>query len=320
METGATLVDNPRFNRLPARQVADRATVYFKALKSMGYSALGVASHEMVIGPDALKALAKKYRIPVVSSSIVDATSSKPVFDQHVVKQVGSIRMCFVSLLTETPEEYGKLFVDAGYQVLKPVVAAKRALKSLKSKRCDLVAVLSQLRRDEIDLVAEKVPGIHLFLGSNGQGLTSSLERVGKAYFGDCFNKGKYVGELLISPGEETERFTVANLKHTLTNERLSLARRIRDISSQLGEAKKPDGAVKLTPESTAVLQANLAGLRAKLQRVTMELEAEADGPGKSSLLALTMHPLSKDIKDDTRLLKVVDKYKTKWKVRSPGH
>jgi 2',3'-cyclic-nucleotide 2'-phosphodiesterase (5'-nucleotidase family) len=314
------LVASPRFSRLPDRQVKDRAAMYFKTMRRMGYIAMGVGSHEMKVGVAVIKKLAKKNRLPLLSSSIVSISDSALVFEPHAVKQVGALRMCFFSLLTESPDEYGSLFVNEGFEVLKPVTAARRAMKTLKSKRCDLVAVLSQLRRDEIDLVTDKVKGIDLVLGSNGQGLSSSLERVGASYFGDCFNKGKYVGELLISPGAQKDKFAIANLKASLKSERSSLARRVRDISEQLDEAKKPEGAVKLTPESTAVLQQSLAGLRAKLQRVTMELEGGDAEPGKSSLLALNMHPLGKDITDDKRVLRVVERYKKKWKVASPSH
>ena len=288
-------------------------------MKMMGYAALNVASHEMKIGPKTLKKLARKHKLPLLSASIVDK-AEKPVFQQTFVKQVGPLRMCFFGLISDTPDEYGPLFHEKGFEVLKPVIAAKRAMKQLASKRCDLVGILSHLRRDQVDLVTEKVKGIDLVLGSSNQGLSSSLERVGPAYFGDCFNKGKYIGELLISPGEDKTRFAVANLKATLVNERLSLSRRVRDTASQLEEAKKPDGAVKLTPESTQILQSQLAGLRAKLQRVTMELEGEKDGPGKASLMSLSMHPLASDTEDDKRVLKVVERYKKKWKVKGPGH
>ena len=320
LDTGALLVDSPRFNRLPERQVQDRAQLYFKTLKMMGYAALGVSSHELKLGVDALRKLSRKHRLPLLSASIVDAKSSKPVFEPYLVRQVGALRMCVFGLISGTPEEYGALFLDKGLTVLKPKVAAKRALKALESKRCDMTIAITQLRRDEVDLVTEKVEGIDVVLGSSGQGLSSSLERVGTAYFGDCFNKGKYVGELLISPGKDKRKFAIANLRATLQTERLSLSRRVRDIASQLEEAGKPDGAVKLTPESKAIMQQNLAGLRAKLQRVTMELEGEGSEVGAASLLQLQLHALSSDIKDDSRVLKHVERYKKKWKVKGAGH
>ena len=320
VETGGTLVDSPRFNRVPPRQVADRAAVYFKSLRKMGYAAMGVGSHEMKLGVKELKKLSRKHKVPLVSANIIDSKTRKPVFQSHVIKQVGALRMCFIGLVSDSPEELGPLFVDKGYEVTSPVAAAKEALKKLKGKRCDLVAVLSQLRRNEVDTLGEKVEGIDLVLGSTNQGLSSSLERVGGAYFGDCFNKGKYVGRLLISPGKDKGRYVIANLRATLQNEKLSLARRVRDIAGQLEEADKPNGAVKLTDDSRRVLQQNLAGLRAKMQRVNLELEEEAEDPGKASLLDLSMHALSSDIKDDKRVLKLVDGYKKRWKVKGAGH
>lgn len=314
------LVDNPRFNRIPLKQVAERAVVYFKSLRAMGYSALGVGTHEMLLDVKTLKKLSRKHRVALVSSSIVRSEDSQPVFNQSMVKQVGRLRICLIGLLTGSPEEYGKLFVDKGYEVLKPVPAAKRAVKALRGKRCHMIVALSQLRRDEIDSVAEKVPELDLVLGSNSQSLSNSLERVGGAYFGDCFNKGKYVGELLVSPGRDLRRFAIANLRATLENERLSLARRIRDIVSQLEESEKADGAIKLTPESRQILQQNLVGLRAKLQRVTMDMEGAGAGSGGASLLALQLHPLARDTKDNPRVLKVVERYKKKWKVKGAGH
>jgi len=314
------MVDSVRFNRLPQRQVQDRAKVFFKSLRRMRYAAVGVGAHEMAIGVKPLKKFAKASKMPLVATNIFTSEDEKHVFSPWLIKQVGGLRMCALSLVTESPEDYGTNFIDKGYVIMAPVKAAKRAVRELKDKRCDMIVVLSQLSRAEVDKVAEKVRGVDLVLGSTGQNLTTSLERINKAYFGDCFNKGKYVGELLITPGKDKDRFAIANLKGSLLGERMSLASRVRDISGQLEEADKPGGAIQLTDESRTILQQQLAALRAKLQRVAMELESEDEGPGDASLLSLTLHPLASDTKDDGQVLRVVERYKKKWKVGPPGH
>lgn len=320
VDTGAMLVDSPRFNRLPPKQIAERASVYFRALQAMGYAAVNVSAHEMVLGVPALNKLSRKHRVPLVSSSIVHAKTGKPVFAEHVVRQVGPLRVCFFGVLDKAPDRYGELFVEQGYEVIDPVQAARNARSSLAGKRCDMVVALSQLHRANVDLVADKVKGIDIIAGSLSQGLSMSLERLGDTYFGDCFNKGKYVAELLVTPGTKTDEFAVANLRASLQGERTTLAGRVRDISEQLKEADEPGGAVQLTEDSRRILQQQLAGLRAKLQRVTMDLSGDGDGPGDKSLLSLHLHALASDTQDDPAVLKYLDRYKKKWKVGPPGH
>ncbi len=314
------MVDSPRFNRLPKRQVVDRAALYFRALKAMGYVAVNVGSHEMALGVSKLKKLSRRHRMPVISANIRDSKTGKLAFTGEVVRQVGSLRMCFIGLVAATPEAYGELYMKQGLDVIPPVKAAKRAVKRLSGKRCDMIVALSQLHRAEVDQLADKVPAIDAVLGSTAQGLTTNIERLGSTYFGDTYNKGKYVGELLITPGKNKKRFAVANLRGSLKAERVSLAQRVRDLTEQFKEADRPGGAVTLTPESRRILEQRLAGLRAKLQRVTMDLEGSDKGPGDASLIALHLHPLGNDVKDEPKTLKRVTKYKKKWKVGPPGH
>ena len=319
VETGGWLVSNPRFNQDKPGQTEARAVAFLKSFKEMGYAAVNVGAHEMVLPYKKLLSLAKRHKVQLVSANIVRQKDDKPVFQPAVVKTIGGIRVGLFGLISENPQNYGKLFIDRKMTVMSPVKAAKAAVSVLRRNGAQVVVCLSALRRAEINLVSEKVPGVDLFIGSSGMELTLQLSRLSHGYFIDTYTKGKYVGELLLEPGKDRKKWAAADVKATLTQQITDLRVQVRALQQQLKVAQKPNSPLQLNEQTRELLQKQLVQRRAKLLRVTMELEDAGSAPADAGRLKVRMVPLNKDIDDDKRVLKAVDAYKKKYPSK-PGH
>ncbi|HAN30473.1 MAG TPA: hypothetical protein DCQ06_02645 [Myxococcales bacterium] len=319
VDTGGWLVSNPRFQSDKPGQTEARAVAFLKSFRLMRYAAVNIGAHEMVLPHKRLKALARRHKVQLVSSNIVDRETEKPIFQPAVLKTISGVRFGVLGLISENPQNFGKLFAEKGLTVSSAVDAARAAVKVLRRNGAQVIVCLSALRRNEVDLVSEKVPGVDVFVGSSGMELTLHLSRLSNGYFVDTYTKGKYVGELLFEPGKERSKWAAADMRGSLTQQVTDLRLQVRGIQHQLKNANQKDSPIQLTEQSREVLQQQLVQRRAKLQRVTMELEDFKESPAGAGRMKMRMLPLNKEIKDEHKVLKAVDAYKAKYPTK-PGH
>jgi len=319
VDTGAMLIANPHMLVETKAEMASRARCFFRSLAAMGYVALNIGPHEMALGESALKKAARSQRITLLSANILKGDSSKPVFKGTMIRRVAGLKIGLFGLVTESPPNYGKFFVDKGLRVINPVKAARRAVAELRAKGVDLVVALSQLKRHEIEDLGDDVKGIDLVLGSSGMELTQSLQRLGGVLYGDTYTKGKYVAQLLIHPGKTGSGWQVENLQHSMASERATLAQQVQSMKAELDSASGPDSALQLTDASRKIMQSRLVRARARLQRLGMELEAGAVGREGAGSLALSMNPLGSDIVDHKKVLAYVNAHKKKFPGKAGG-
>lgn len=300
--------------------MAARADVYAKAMAQMGYTAMGVGVHDLVLGVDALKTFGKKAKLTVLASNLYDTKTGKPVFQRTMVKQVGPLKIGLLSLMTPSPQELGKWVVDAGMHLKDPVEEAKTAVAEVQAQGAEIVVVLSQMRRQEIEKLAELVPEVDLVLGSADMDLSTQLTGVGKStYFVDAFTKGKYVGEVTVQLREQRNRYYAAKARESLGAERSQLAQQVQSLQAQLEGADKPDSPLKLTKETRAVMESQLAAARARMQGVTLQLEGQLTTPPGASTLDYTATALTSQFEDESTVDGLVKKHQQKF-TKIPGH
>ncbi len=280
----------------PGEGVA-RAEVFLQVMHKMGYAAINVGIGELALGLEPLQRLAKQYKMPLLSANLLH--QGKPVFAPTWVKDYGLVKVGVFGLITSTPPELGKWVANQGLNIADPVGSAKQAVAELRQQHCELIVLLSQLSRQEAQVVADQVPEITLILGSTGMEASTQLTAMGHGFFADAFTKGKYMGEILVSVRGDKTQFYAANLRSSLAAERADLASQVQGLQSQLETANKPGGPLQLTPETRQQMERQLAGVRAHLQRVSMELEGNIETPTSASTVELTMGSLDNEIVDD---------------------
>jgi len=319
VDTGGWLLASPRFHGEPAAKTTLRAEAFFKAFRAMGYDAVNVGEHEMVLPPKVLRRLAKHSKVQLVSANIVDSKTEKPVFQPAILRPAAGMKVGFFGLITGAPQARGELFAKRGLSVTDPILAAKAAVKVLRKNGAQFIVCLSAMRKQEVELLGEKVKGIDIVLGSTAMELTLQLSGLGKGYFADTYTKGKYNGELVLTPGADLQQWAAADMKASLRQQSSNLRSRVQEMGEQLKSADKPGSPLTLTPQTRKVMQRELVRMRAKLQRVGLALESNPQAPKGAGRLRLMMHPLNNEIVDDKVVLRHVAKYKKKYPA-APGH
>ncbi len=289
-----------------------RAGVLLQAMAHMGYAGLNVGINDLAMGLEPLRKIARANKIPLVSANLYDK-AGKPAFQRLLLEDAGVLKIGVFGLMTRTPPELGKFVIDQGLEIRDPVAEAKAAIKDLRAQGAEMIVLLSQLSRQEAELVMEKAPGITLVIGSSGQELSMQLTSMGQGFFVDAFSKGKYIGEVTAHVRGKKDRFYAARMRDSLTAERSDLAQQVQGLQAQLESANRPGDPLQLTAETRKIMERQLASARAKLQGVTMQLDGQVAAPAEASTLDLTMTALGADLKDDVWVDAKVKKLQEKY-------
>ena len=313
--TGGDLVPSiPDVIDRPGEALA-RADVFFRAMAKAQYAAMNVGAHELALGVGDLRRIAKARGVPLLSANIY-GKDGQPAFERKLTVQVGMMRVGIVGLVTSSPPDGVTLQQAQGLEIRPPVQAGQQVIGELEREGCDMIIVLSQMSRQEIDALVNQAPGIDLVLGSQSMDLTNDLIATGNGYFADTYTKGKYMGLLTVGVRAATGRHTrlyARNMRAALDAQRLDLASQIQQQQVQLDQSLEPGSPIRMDKETREVVGHQLAALRARLQRVTLEIESVGDVPKDGNGVALEMIGMSQDVLDDPEVLKWIDKFKEKY-------
>lgn len=289
-----------------------RADVFLRAMAKAGYAALNVGTHELALGLSDLRRLAKARGIPLLSANIY-GVDGKPAFETKLIRQVGSLRIGLMGLVTDRPTDAADVVLGQGLQLRPPLQAGAETVQALKNEGCDMIIVLSQMTRTEVDALMAQNADIDLVLGSTNMDLTTQLVANGGGYFADTYNKGKYAGLLTIAvraPTGKRNRLYAANMRAALDAQRADVASQLQGLQSQLDESMRENSPVRMDAGVREIVGHQIAALRARLQRVTLELDESSTAPPESNAVDLEMAGMSQDLLDDPEVLKWIDKFK----------
>ena len=320
MDTGS-LISNPDAALDRPGEAGMRAEVFLQAMARMGYAALNIGLGDLPVGVEALRKLAARHHIPLISTNILHTATQTPVFTPLLVRKVGLLRIGVFGLMSRDLSLGAKgqpFFADAGLSVSPPADAAAAAVAALKEQHCDMIVLLSQLTRKELDDVMQKVPGIDLALGSTGQEMSSYLSTIGTGHFADAFQKGKYIGQVTVNLRANRQHYYAADARSAAAAERSALSVQVMGFQRDLDAGPGPEGPLK--PEQRANIERMLALTRAKLQQATERLEAEQGPPADASTLEFAFTPLGTDIRDDAEIDKSVKDFQEKFPKAAGGH
>lgn len=171
------------------------AKAMVEGLGRIGYDALNLGSHDLLLPPALLRSLAAKATFPLVSANVTDPAGAFP-FTGRVVKRAGGVRVGVFGLAGDQPLGLPRL-PGRDLSVKDPIAVAREAVAELR-RTSDLVVALSQLGLEADTRLARDVPGIDVILGGFTRQATATPRVEGSTLILQAGAKGMHLGRLAL--------------------------------------------------------------------------------------------------------------------------
>ena len=257
----------------------------------MGYHAIGIGDDDFSLGKKFLTDISKTSNIPFLSSNLIDEDSGKPLFQRYIIKEVNELKVGIFSLLSQylflglsDPRQKGLIFRD-------PLETAQEMIKEF-GPQTDLIILLSHLGYQKDMELAQKIPGIHIIIGSHtGVDLTTPpvikntviVQNSSKGMYGRKFN-------LTFSNREAT--FYNVTTKRTYERNLAKFRQQLSSVNASESEKNQWKRAIE--------------GIEQALKQF------EERNP-----FTITSFPLGEAVKDHPEIKKMIDDYKAKFPEKS---
>ncbi len=179
------------------KQSLTKARLISRAYIKMGAAAINVGDLDLLVGLPFLHKEASR-GLPLVSSNLVDPSTSAPIFKPYVIKKCGSVRVAFFGLLS--PDVRTDIYKEEGrrFLVTNPVTAAQEMIRILRDK-ADVIILLSALSSHRQQDVIRGAPGINFVIGGrDGRYIQSPLWE-GQSPILESYKYGMYAGKLQLA-------------------------------------------------------------------------------------------------------------------------
>jgi 2',3'-cyclic-nucleotide 2'-phosphodiesterase (5'-nucleotidase family) len=215
LDSGDLFFDRYRKELSPENAAAqsEKAHLILKCYNLLGYDALGIGDDDLAFGKDFLVNLSKNAIFPFVSSNLLDKETGEALFQTHVIKETGGLKIGIFSLLSPYFFSRESDSRTRGIVLREPLEEAKRLVRRIRPET-DLVVLLSHLGYMADIELAEAVPGIDLILGGHTGHSLSYPVRIKDTIIVQVGAKGLHVGEvdLQLVPGRPSiHEFTLKN-------------------------------------------------------------------------------------------------------------
>jgi 2',3'-cyclic-nucleotide 2'-phosphodiesterase (5'-nucleotidase family) len=166
----------------------------------LDYDAWTPGERELFLGMGNFLKVSEHMQADLVSANITD-TSGKLLFKDHIVKQLGNIRVGITGATAKTVFQAAPTGANKGegdfafsdvFESLKPVVAKL-------DKETDVVVVLAHVGAGDARRIAEEVPGIDVIVVGHNPGYMYSPDRVGDVLLVRNGNRGQYAAKLTLT-------------------------------------------------------------------------------------------------------------------------
>lgn len=238
-ELRPNLLDNPEV----VKKAVARAEIIAESFVRLGTQAVAVGGSDLGLGLPTLRDLAQRYRLPLISANLQDATG-RLVFPGSRVVKIGGVTFGIIGLTGAHPV-WRDVLSSAKAKLGDPVAAATGEVKTLKAKGAQFIVALAAVGFVEAGKIAEAVPGIDLMVISGTGRHMPNLERKGTTWLTESAREGKYIGQLTLHVRGDKLQFEDLS-------ERFVLAERIESTEKNLkamearpaprGGSGRPDG------------------------------------------------------------------------------
>ncbi len=188
----------------------------------LGYSAVGVAERDLVLGYDELEKKTAGAPFPLVSTNFVRRGTSEPVFKPYVIVEAKRgqgkppLRIGVLSVVRFNP-----MFLKTGpsasnVSIAEPADMVRKYLDEVR-KQADVVVLLAELAVYDAHQIAKAFPGIDYVFGAYGGTYSSQEESEGNTRIVFTGNQGKRVGETRVFLGDRNRILTQESYLYFLT-------------------------------------------------------------------------------------------------------
>lgn len=168
VDTG-DLLHPPSFTPRPiTRQAGElRAELFVKAYNRMGYDAFTPGELDLAFGIQALKQGVGGAEFPVLLTNLWEASSGKPVFQAFWIKELAGVKVGLLGLISRDLLREGPAEEKERYRVADPVEAARKYIRELKKRDCQVIVALVHMEFTELEKLARALPDIHFLLAGH---------------------------------------------------------------------------------------------------------------------------------------------------------
>jgi 2',3'-cyclic-nucleotide 2'-phosphodiesterase (5'-nucleotidase family) len=278
---------SPHHGESEIQKLNEKAHLILKSFELMGYHAIGIGDDDLSLGKKFLIELSKTTNVTFLSSNVMDEDSGKLLFQRYIIKEVNGLKVGIFSLLSQDPflgpsdpRKKGLIFLD-------PVETAQEMVRELRPQT-DLILLLSHLGYPKDVELAQKIPGIHIIIGSHTGVDLANPPVIRNTIIVQNSSKGMYGRILNVTFSNKEATFYNIKTKHTYER---NLARLRQQLSStQASEAEKN-----------------------QWQRAVENIERTLQQFEQRNSFAMTSLPLEEAVKDHPEIKKMVDDYKSKF-------
>ena len=167
------------------------------AMNALGYDALALGRRDLEAPLSTIQDRFKEAGFPILSAN-VEGKDALPNVQPYLLSQIGGHTVAIVGATSETT---GPRLEALGLDRPQDVLAAVGQAVQEARKQADVVVVLSNLERTQVEALAQAVPGIDAIVGvyRGGQRTAVALPGVeGEVAFQASGRQGEYVGVLTL--------------------------------------------------------------------------------------------------------------------------
>lgn len=197
LDAGALLFDQPL---LPPSQLSAKkkqAEGIMQAMRTMHYSAIGLAPHDLTAGSEFLQHLQATYGIPFISMNLIAKKNGETVFKPYIIRQVGDISVAVLGL-TDVGPNSSKNGVLQNLSALSWQDTLPKTLQEV-GKSADLIILLSSFPEQINREIAQQFEEINLILQSGSSTANRPPKLIGNSLITQTASRGKYVGKIDIN-------------------------------------------------------------------------------------------------------------------------
>jgi 5'-nucleotidase len=207
----------------------------------MGYSAANIGRNEFHLTDSFRETLAKEARFQILSANIKGKGNSP--FRRFIIKRsaLPDIKKPLSVGITGVLPRIRRFYPGGGeLTVISPEEALKELIPGLK-KKCDIIILLSAMKMEESEELAEKVPGIDIIIGSYSSTVTNEPKVVRDTRIVYGGYEGRNLGTLFIYLDRQGN---IRSIDHKL----VPLSAEIADDPGMLTLISRAEEEIKLPP------------------------------------------------------------------------
>ncbi len=197
LDAGALLFDQPVLPTSRLSSKKEQAEGIMQAMRTMQYSAIGIAPHDLTAGTAFLEYLQDKYGIPFVSMNLAAEKTGKTIFKPYIIRQFGDLTVAVLGL-TDIKPNSSKNTLLKNLSTLPWQDTLQKTLQEA-GNTADMIILLSSFPEKINRKIALQFTEINLILQSGHSTANRPQELTGNALITQTAGRGKYAGKIDIN-------------------------------------------------------------------------------------------------------------------------